>query len=57
MVSSLHQMTPLHLAAEGACIKIVEYLIDQEANTNIQDDNGVIHVIIATYQNIGWLAN
>ena len=34
-------MTPLHLAAEGACIKIVEYLLDQEANTNIQDDNGV----------------
>ena len=41
VVSSLLQMTPLHLAAEGAHIKIVEYLLDQEANTNIQDDNGV----------------
>ena len=36
-----HQMTPLHLAAEGAHIKIVEYLVDQNANINIQDDNGV----------------
>jgi len=34
-------MTPLHLATEGAHIKIVEYLVEQKANINIQDDNGV----------------
>ena len=46
----LHQMTPLHLAAEGAHIKIVEYLVDQEADVNIEDDNGV-NICIHTYQN------
>ena len=35
-------MTPLHLAAESGRVKIVEYLYDQEADINIQDDNGVI---------------
>ena len=34
-------MTPLHLAAQGARIKILEYLVDQKANTNLHDDNGV----------------
>ena len=38
----LHQMTPLHLAAESGHIKIVHYLLDQEADINIQDDNGVV---------------
>ena len=41
VLPSLHQMTPLHLAAEGARINILEYLVDQKANTNLQDDNGV----------------
>jgi len=36
---SLHQMTPLHLAALG--IKMVECLLDQGADINIQDDNEV----------------
>ena len=35
-------MTPLHLAAESGHVKIVEYLYDQGADINIQDDNGVI---------------
>ena len=34
-------MTPLHLAAKSAHIEIVEYLIDKEADINIQDDNEV----------------
>ena len=34
-------MTPLHLAAESARIKIVEYLVDKGADVNIQDCNGV----------------
>ena len=40
VIPSLHQMTPLHFAAEGARIKILEYLVDQQTNTNLQDDNG-----------------
>ena len=39
---SLHQMTPLHLAAESNHIKIVECLLDQGADINIQDENDVI---------------
>ena len=36
-------MIPLHLAAEGAHIKVVKYLISQEVTgINIQDHNGVI---------------
>ena len=36
-------MTPLHLAAEGAHIKVVKYLIGQQVtNISIQDHNGVI---------------
>ena len=41
-------MTPLHLAAENAHVKIVDYLFGQEAaEINIQDHNGV-----ATYQSV-----
>ena len=36
-------MTPLHLAAKGARIKVVKYLISQEVTgINIQDHNRVI---------------
>ena len=41
---SLHQMTPLHMAAEKGELKIVEYLVgltDQEVDINIQDHYGV----------------
>ena len=34
-------MTPLHLAAETGRIKIIKYLVEQGADINIQDDNGV----------------
>ena len=38
-----HQMTPLHLAAKDAHIKIVKYLISKEdTDINIQDHKGVI---------------
>ena len=35
-------MTPLHLAVESGNIKKVDYLFDQGADIDIQDDNGVI---------------
>ena len=36
-------MTPLHLAAERARVKVIEYLVGKEADIiNIQDLNGVI---------------
>ena len=35
-------MTPLHLAAERARVKVIEYLVGKEADIiNIQDLNGV----------------
>ena len=38
---SLHQITPLHLAAKGARIKMLKSLVDQGADINIQDNNEV----------------
>ena len=35
-------MTPLHLAAESNHIKMVECLLEQQADINLQDDNEVI---------------
>ena len=49
----LHQMTPLHLVAESGCIKIVKYLVEQKADVNNQDNNGVI----ICYTNAGRLAD
>ena len=37
----LHQVTPLHLAAEGARIKMMQCLVDQGADANIQNHNKV----------------
>ena len=34
-------MTPLHIAAENAHNKLVEHLVNEGANINIQDSNGV----------------
>ena len=34
-------MTPLHLAAESDCVKAVQYLCDEGADINIEDDKGV----------------
>ena len=34
-------MTPLHLAAKGGYSKVVNYLLDQGADVNIKDHNGV----------------
>ena len=49
----LHQMTPLHLAAESGRIKMVNYLVEQGADVNIQDNNGVL----ICYTNAGRLAD
>ena len=39
-------MTPLHLAAERARVKVIEYLVGREADIiNIQDLNGVIFYV------------
>ena len=34
-------MTPLHVAAENARAKIVEYLVDNGAGIDIKDNEGV----------------
>ena len=40
-------MTPLHVAAEkGDRISIVKDLVDQRADINIKDDNGVSKVVV-----------
>ena len=41
LVSFLYQMTPLHVAAECAHVKVLEYLVGQGANINIKDNNEV----------------
>ena len=40
-VVSLHQMTPLHLAAERGRSHVVKYLAEHGANVNIPNDKGV----------------
>ena len=35
------QWTPLYMAAEGGHIEIVRYLVDNGADINIKDHNGV----------------
>ena len=37
----LHQRTPLHVAAERGCSKIVKYLGEIGADVDIKDKNGV----------------
>ena len=39
---SIMQITSMHLAAEGARIRMVNYLVNKGADINIQDDKGVI---------------
>ena len=41
IMSPLHQLTPLHLAAERGRYNLVKYLVDQSADVNIQDLDGV----------------
>ena len=39
---SVHQWTPLHVAAERCrCEQILGYLVEKEADINIQDNKGV----------------
>ena len=37
----LHQRTPLHVAAERGCSRIVEYLVEKRAAVVIGDKSGV----------------
>ena len=41
LVSSPHQKTPLHEAAEGGHVGALEYLIQAGADFNIKDNYGV----------------
>ena len=42
VVPLLHQLTPLHMAAKkGRCESILVYLVDNGADINIKDNNGV----------------
>ena len=48
LLLSSSQMTTLHLAAETARIRMVNYLVEQGAGINIQDYLGVLYVTIHT---------
>ena len=37
----LHQMTPLHAAAEKGRFNVIKPLVDKGANINIKDNDGV----------------
>ena len=41
MFHSLHQWTPLHIAAKQGQQDMVEYLIGKEASIDIKDNDGV----------------
>ena len=41
LVSFPHQETPLHEAAEGGHVGVLEYLIQAGADVTIKDDDGV----------------
>ena len=43
---SFYQMTPLHLAVEINRFKMVEFLLDQGAHINLQDDIEVTYICI-----------
>ena len=41
LVHSLHQWTPLHIAARQGHQDMVEYLIGEKASINTEDNDGV----------------
>ena len=45
-------MAPLHLAVESNRIKMMEYLLDQGADINIQDDDNevILHILLFSWQ-------
>ena len=42
----LHQMTPLHVAAETGRCEILRYLIDKGGDISIKDEDGVSSIIM-----------
>lgn len=38
---SHHQITPLHMAAEGGQVGVMKYLASKVADINVKDQNGV----------------
>ena len=46
MIPSLHQMTPLHMAAEEGFFDIVKYLVEKNADTTSKSEDGVSWSII-----------
>ena len=41
LVSSPHQVTPVHEAAREGHVRALEYIIEAGADVNIKDDRGV----------------
>ena len=49
-----HQMTPLHLAAERGRFQMVGYLVDQKADINVKDKDGVSGTILLNLVLLMW---
>ena len=48
LLLSIHQMTPLHVAAEGGRVDTVKSLLDNGADSTVMDNNGVSNWNYAT---------
>ena len=48
VILSIHQMTPLHVAAEGGRVDTVKSLLDNGADCTVMDNNGVSNWNYAT---------
>ena len=52
---SLHQSTPLYMAAEGGHMDVVKYLGDKGADINRKNKNGVMHQLLQFYFELAFL--
>ena len=53
---SLHQMTPLHVAAERGRFKIVKHFVSSGAEINAKDINGVKLMCLTAVVTLNWNA-